>query len=69
MDPIEKAIRAVEAEAGMRKRKKRGIDYYMPKDGARASEARKKKDEERLKKADEPWNKEWVFVWQGGAPQ
>jgi hypothetical protein len=73
VDLVEKAIRAFEEEAGMSKRKKRGINHHMPKDGQAASEARKvareKKDQERLEKADEPWNKEWVHVLRGGAPQ
>lgn len=56
MDPVEKAIRAVEEEAG------------RPASEARKA-AREKKDRERLEKAGEEWNKEWVHVWRGGAPQ
>lgn len=58
---------------GMPKRPKRGIKHHIPKADMAASQARKearsKADAERLRKADEPWNKEWVHVWRGGAPQ
>ena len=44
MDPVEKAIRAVEQAAG------------KPASEARKT-AREQSDKERLKRADEPWNK------------
>ncbi len=59
MDPIEKAIRAVEAAAEGRQPQSEKV---------RAKTVRER-DEERLKRADEPWNKAWITFVQGGAPQ
>ena len=56
MDSIERAIRAMEAKAAEGRRP------------ARAKTVREK-DEERMKKADKPWNKKWITVFRGGAPQ
>ena len=56
MDPVEKAIRAVEEAAGKPASEARKV-------------AREQSDKEHLKRADEPWNKRWAHVWRGGTPQ
>lgn len=75
LDPVEKAIRAVE-EAGMsKKQKKRRSSQRRLREKEAASKVEPKRkgragvQAKGQKKYKEGYNEQYVHVWQGGAPQ